>query len=158
VSDTAVELHAVELKGEAREVALAEAQAVRAMAQSDEVRERLAELAGLLDDGGVAGDSADLLESVLELGLQSGRIRAIYGPGGEQAAVSTLRRLPRGRERGDSARDVTSALASFAGKTLDSIQITAVGPGAFTLALSADGLEASVRLDQSGVRLASIGT
>jgi hypothetical protein len=128
------------------------------MAQSGEVRERLAELAGLVDEGGVSGDAADLLESVLELGLQSGRIRAIYGPGGEQAAVSTLRRLPRGRERGDSAREVTSALQTFAGKTLDSIQIAAVGPGAFTVTIEADGLEASVRLDQSGVRLASIRT
>ena len=148
----------VVLKGEALDVALAESQAVRAMAQSDEMRERLAELAALLDDGGVDGDAAELLESVLELGLQSGRIRAVYGPGGEQAAVVTLRRLPRGRERGESARDVTAALQAFAGKTLDSVRVVAVGPGAFTLTIEAGGVEMLVRLDGSGARLQSVRT
>jgi hypothetical protein len=149
---------AVVLNGEALDVALAESQAVRAMAQSDEMRERLAELAALLDDGGVDGDAAELLESVLELGLQSGRIRAVYGPGGEQAAVATLRRLPRGRERGESAREVTSALQALAGRTLDGVRVAAVGPGAFTLTIEADGIEMLVRLDRSGARLQSVGT
>ena len=75
------------------------------------MRERLAELVAAVDDGEVGEGSTELLESVLELGLQTGRIRAYYGPGGEQAALSTLRRLPRGRERADSARDVSKALA-----------------------------------------------
>lgn len=149
---------AVVLNGEALEVAQAESRAVRAMAQSDEMRERLAELAVLLDDGVVDGDAAELLESVLELGLQSGRIRAVYGPGGEQAAATTLRRLPRGRERGESAREVTSALQALAGKTLDGVRVTAVGPGAFMLTIEAGGVEASVRLDRSGARLQSVGT
>jgi hypothetical protein len=95
---------------------------------------------------------------VLELGLQTGRIRALYGPGGEQAAIATVRKLPRGRERGESARDVSAALQALAGKTLDSVALTAVGPGAFTLALGAGGVELSVRLDKSGARLTSVGT
>jgi len=148
----------VVLNGEALEVASAESRAVRAMAQSDEMRERLAELAALLDDGGVDGDAAELLESVLELGLQSGRIRAVYGPGGEQAAVATLRRLPRGRERGESARQVTAALQALAGRTLDRVAVAAVGPGAFTLTIQSGGVETLVRLDRSGARLQSVGT
>ena len=39
---------------------------------------------------GRSDDAEALLESVLELGLQTGRIRALYGPGGEQAALATL--------------------------------------------------------------------
>jgi hypothetical protein len=90
--------------------------------------------------------------------MQSGRIRAVYGPGGEQAAVSTLRRLPRGRERGESARAVSTALQALAGKTLDGVTLAAVGPGAFTLTIDAGGVEASIRLDRSGARLTSVGT
>ena len=74
----------VELKGEAREVVLAEAQSVLAMARDDEVRGRLGQLVAAAEEGTVDGDAAELLESVLELGLQAGRIRAYYGPGGEQ--------------------------------------------------------------------------
>jgi hypothetical protein len=147
-----------ELKGEAREVALAEAQSVLAMARDDEMRARLGELVAAAEEGAVDADAAELLESVLELGLQAGRIRAYYGPGGEQAALSTLRRLPRGRERAESARDVSKALQTLVGKSLEGVSIAAVAPGVFTLSLSADGFETSVRLDASGVRLASVAT
>ena len=91
---------AVTLGGEAREVALAEVQTVHSLARDETMRERLTGLVAAVDGGEVAdGDDAELLESVLELGLQTGRIRAYYGPGGEQAALTTLRRLPRGQTR-----------------------------------------------------------
>jgi hypothetical protein len=156
VTNTAVK--AMVLKGEAREVALAEAQTVLSMAQNDEMRARLAELVSDVDDGEVGEGSTELLESVLELGLQTGRVRAYYGPGGEQAAVSTLRRLPKGRERSESAREVTAALQALKGQQIDSVKIAAVSPGAFTITIEAGGVEASVRLDQNGARLTSLAT
>ena len=149
---------ALTLKGEAREVALAEAQTVLSLAQNDEMRVRLAELVSDVDDGEVGEASTELLESVLELGLQTGRVRAYYGPGGEQAAVSTLRRLPKGRDRSDSAREVTGALQALNGQTIDAVRIVAVAPGAFTLTIEAGGVEASVRLDPHGARLTSLAT
>jgi len=147
------------LKGEAREVALAEVQTVQSMARDETMRERLTGLVAAVDEGDVAdGDDAELLESVLELGLQTGRIRAYYGPGGEQAALATLRRLPRGRTRTDSARAVTEALQALKGSQLDGVRIAAVAPGAFTLTIEADGFEAAIRLDGTGARLTSLGT
>jgi hypothetical protein len=150
--------NAIALKGEAREVALAEAQTVRSMARDEQMRERLAELVAAVDDGQIEGDAAELLESVLELGLQTGRIRVYYGPGGEQAALSTLRKLPRGRLRTDTAREVSTALQALAGARLDAVKITAVAPGAFSLAIEVDGVQASVRLDATGARLTSLAT
>ncbi len=148
----------VALKGEAREVALAEAQTVLSLARDETIRARLAELVAAVDEGGVDDDAADLLENVLELGLQTGRIRAYYGPGGEQAAVATLRKLPRGRLRTDSTRDVSEALQSLAGRRLDAVKIAAVAPGAFTLSFQADGFDLSVRLDAHGARVTSVAT
>jgi hypothetical protein len=156
VSSTAVK--AIVLKGEAREVALAEAQTVLSMAQNDDMRARLAELVSDVDDGEVREGSAELLESVLELGLQTGRVRAYYGPGGEQAALSTLRRLPRGRDRSESAREVSTALQALNGQQIDAVKIAAVAPGAFTITIEAGGVEASVRLDTNGARLTSLAT
>ncbi|HEX3806550.1 MAG TPA: hypothetical protein VHV52_07200 [Gaiellaceae bacterium] len=146
---------ATELKGEGREVALAEVQAVLALARDEGRRAQLAELVAEIDAGSV-DEAEELLESVLELALQTGRIRAYYGPGGEQAALGTLRRLPRGRVRSDSAREVSEALRAFAGKQLDAVKIAAVAPGAFTLSIEADGLETSIRLDTSGARIQSV--
>ena len=148
---------AVKLRGEAAEVALGEAQAVLAMVADDERRGRLADLIAAVHDGEVADADAEALEELLELGLQSGRLRALYGPGGEQAALRVFRQLPRGRALGESAREVTEALASLVGKPLESVAIQASGPGAFLVSLSVEGRDLSLRLDRHGARLASVG-
>lgn len=149
---------AVAVQGEAREVVLAEAQAVHAMAVDAGMREQLADLVAAADGGEIGEGELALAESVLELGLQSGRIRAVYGPGGEQAALRTLRRLPRGRDRAESTDEVSAALKTLEGTKLESLSLAAVAPGAFTLTIDAGGVSASVRLDASGARLTSLGT
>jgi hypothetical protein len=146
------------LSGEAREVALAEAQTVHSMVRDDDMRLRVADLIAAIDGGEVDGDPAELLESVLELGLQTGRIRAYYGPGGEQAALGTLRRLPNGRLRSESAKAVTEALRGLSGERLDAVKITAVAPAAFSISIEAGGIEALIRLDATGARVVSLGT
>jgi hypothetical protein len=148
---------AVRLSGQAQEVALAEAQAVRALASGDEYRGRLAGLIAAIGEGEVEGDDSAMLEELLELGLQSGRIRAHYGPGGEQAALGLYRRLPRGAELTESAREVTAALRALEGRELGSVELTAVGPGAFALSVAAGELEISLRLDRQGARVSSVG-
>jgi hypothetical protein len=145
---------AVALRGEAAEVALAEAKAVLAHVADEERRGRLADLMAAVRDGEVDGADADALEEVLELGLQTGRVRALYGPGGEAAALKVYRQLPRGREVSQTAREVSDALA---GRTYSSISVSASGPGAWTLSLVSDGgLQVSVRLDASGARIGGV--
>jgi hypothetical protein len=104
-----------------------------------------------LDDE-AAGDA----EEVLSLALSSGRVRALYGPEGETAIVSLLRRLPRGHAAVESAREVTAALASLEGRTLDAVSVHALSPGEFAFSISADGLELSARLGRGGVRLNTV--
>jgi hypothetical protein len=148
---------AIRLTGEAQDVVLAEAQAVLAMARDDDYRGRLAALAASVGEGGVEEEEADTLSELLELGLQSGRLRALYGPGGEQAALRTYRRLPRGAALAESAREVSEALGTLEGKPIESITLQAVGPGSFSLSLTAGGVELTLRLDRQGARLASVG-
>jgi hypothetical protein len=148
---------AVKLGGEAQEVALAEAQAVLAMARDDDYRGRLASLQAAATDGEVAGEDAETLQELLEVGLQTGRLRALYGPGGERAALATYRRLPNGAAVAESAREVSEALRSLAGEELRSVSLEALGPGAFSLTLAAGSAEITVRLDRQGARLHSVG-
>ena len=63
----------------------------------------------------------------------------MYGPGGEQAALRTLRKLPRGRDRREPHAVEGAA-------------------GAFSLTLESDGVSLSVRLDAGGARLQSVAT
>ena len=147
----------IALRGDAAEVALGEAQAVLALVQEGERRGRLADLVAAVQDGELDDDDAQALEELIELGLQSGRIRGLYGPEGEQAALKTYRRLPGGRALAASAAEVTDALSSLEGKTLEHVKVQSTGPGSFLVSLGVEGLELSVRLDRAGARIHSVG-
>ena len=145
------------LRGEEREVALAEVDAVRAAVQHGEYRERLDGLhESIEDEREVAPDDLLELERLVTLALQSGRIRALYGPGGEQAILRLYRRLPGGKELSQSAAAVGEALSGLQGRTLEGVSLTAVGPGAFALTVAAGGVQLKVHLDRQGARLASV--
>jgi hypothetical protein len=147
----------LQLAAEAQEVALAETQAVLSRARDGAYREQLASLQVAVIEGEVDGEDAETLQQLLEVGLQSGRLRALYGPGGEQAALSTYRRLPNGAAVAASAREVSEALRALTGEELRSISLQAAGPGAFTLSLAAGSAEITVRLDRQGARLHAVG-
>jgi hypothetical protein len=150
-------MSSVAVKSEEREVALGEVQAVLAAARDDGYRARLAALATAVERGELGDEEASELERVLELGLQAGRIRAVYGPGGEQVELRLFRRLPAGAGLAETARAVSAALTTLNGRSLESFRIEVVGPGMYRIALTAGGAEVAVRLDRSGVQLASIG-
>jgi hypothetical protein len=148
---------AVRVGGEAAEVARAEAQAVLSMVQDEGRRDRLADLLAAIGEGEVAGDEADALAELLALGLGSGRVRALYGPEGEQAALALYRRLPPGRELVESASALNAALETLSGKTIERLSVTAVGPGEYGVTISTEELEVVLRLGRAGARLATIG-
>jgi hypothetical protein len=147
----------IALRGEAAEVALGEAQAVLAFVQDEERRGRLADLVAAVQEGALDEDEAQALEELIELGLTTGRIRSVYGPEGEQAALKTYRRLPGGRELADGAREVSSALEALEGRTVERVSVQSSGPGAFLVSVAVDGLELSVKLDRAGARIHSVG-
>ncbi len=149
--------NAVRVSGEAAEVARAEAQAVLSMVQDETRRGRLADVVAAVDGGEVEGDDADALAELLELGLATGRVRAVYGPEGEQAALALFRRLPLGKELTASARDLNEALGALEGRTIDRISVNAVGPGEYGVTISTEDYEVVLRLGRAGARLATIG-
>ena len=147
----------VRVRGDAAEVARAEAQAVLSMLSDERRRARLADVVAAVDEGIVEGNDAAALGELLELGLQTGRLRAVYGPEGEQAALGLFRRLPQGRELSQSTKDLTEALDALTGRTLDRVSVHSVGPGEYGVSISAEGFELVLRLGRSGARISTIG-
>ena len=145
------------VRGAELEVALGEVDAVLAAVPDGEYRERLGQLREELETSGVGEAGVAELDRLIEIALQSGRLRAVYGPGGEAAATRLYRRLPSGRELTASAREVADALRSLSGQQLDDVSLAVNGPGAFSLGLTVGGREVTVRLDRQGVRLHSVG-
>jgi hypothetical protein len=148
---------AVRISGEAAEVARAEAQAVLSMVQDETRRLRLADVVAAVDGGEVEGPDADALAELLELGLSTGRVRAIYGPEGEQAALALFRRLPLGKDLTQSTRDLNDALQALEGRTIEKLSVNAVGPGEYGVTISTEDYEIVLRLGRAGARLATIG-
>jgi len=149
---------ATKVSGEAQEVARAEAQAVLSLVQDEGRRSRLAGVVAAVDEGLVEGPDADALAELLELGLQTGRVRALYGPGGEQAALSLFRRLPLGKEIAETTRELNEALSALEGRTIEKVTVSAVGPGEYGVTVSTEDFEIALRLGKAGARVASIGT
>src|SRR5438874_12956682 len=95
------------VKTDDAEVGRAEALAVLAAAGDPDYRQQLADLVAELDAGELGPETQETLGGVLELALQSGRVRALYGPGGEADALKLYRRLPRGAELARTADEVS---------------------------------------------------
>ena len=146
------------VSGEAQEVARAEAQAVLAMVQDEGRRLKLADVVAAIDGGEVEGADADALAELLELGLSTGRVRAVYGPEGEQAALGLFRRLPLGKELAETTRELNEALAALEGRTIERIAVNVVGPGEYGVTVSTEDFEIVLRLGKAGARVATIGT
>jgi hypothetical protein len=127
------------------------------MVQDETRRGRVADVVAAVEGGEVEGDDADALAELLELGLATGRVRAVYGPEGEQAALALFRRLPLGKELTASARDLNEALGALEGRTIDRISVNVVGPGEYGVTISTEDYEVVLRLGRAGARLATIG-
>src|SRR3954449_2367976 len=75
-----------------------------------EARARYDDLNRAVQEGEVEDDLVGHLSNVLEIGLQSGRLRRFYGADGEQALARLFHRTPTGARLSDAAKAVTEAL------------------------------------------------
>jgi hypothetical protein len=156
VSEPVRAIEPVRVLADEAEVVLAELASIEAAASLPARKAAFAALREALEAGSLGEEQVRTLEPVLELALQTGRIRAIHGPGGEQAALRLYRRLPSGAELRRSAQEVTEALTALQGRELESLSLDAVGPAAFSLSVNAGGMALTIRLDRQGARLASV--
>lgn len=117
---------------------------------------RYEELRAAVEEGEVEEDLVGHLSNVLEIGLQSGRLRRFYGADGEQALAKLFHRTPAGAALADEARAVTQALSALHGQSLADIRVSALGPGSYGLMIDTDRCQINLRLDRSGVRVENV--
>ncbi|MFN8223410.1 MAG: hypothetical protein U0R50_09240 [Gaiellales bacterium] len=147
---------AILLTADEAELILAELEPVEAAVTDPGRSAAFAALRAAVELGDLDGAAIETLDPLLELALQTGRVRAIHGPGGEQTALQLYRRLPSGVSLRQTAAEVTEALGVLEGRELERISLSAHGPAAFSLSLNAGGVELTLRLDRQGARVASV--
>jgi hypothetical protein len=113
-------------------------------------------LRGAVEEGEVGEDLAGHLGNVLEVGLQSGRMRRFYGADGEQALARLFHRTPAGARLAQAARAVTQALTALQGQVIEEVRISALGPGSYGLTIDTDRCQISLRLDRGGVEVENV--
>lgn len=155
-TETTREARDLELGVEERELIAPEIRLVAQFQPDPEARQRYEALADLVETGTVPADRLDQLGLILEIGLESGRVRRVYGPEGETALGRIYQRTPRGARAGAMASAVTKALVALQGQQIDELRVSALGPGAYSILVDTRACQLTIRLDRGGVRVDSV--
>ena len=126
-------------------------------ATSDEAaRESYAALKAAVESMEVAGEHQARLGAIVEVALQSGRIRRLFGPGAELSLNALFQKTPRGREIAESLRELNSALANLKGDAVEEMNAALRGPGSWALTVKTSGCQLVIRFERDGVRVESL--
>ncbi len=134
------------------EIVSAEARALAAAFQDRERRAGLQQLAAEADEQLIPPALIPELERLLDMGLQTGRFRGRYGPGGETAMVRLFSRTPRGAQIAQRVSAANAALAALSGQTLQQLSFTVSGWGSYSLHLKTDLYSVRIAIDANGVQ------
>lgn len=139
-----------------RQVLASEIDAVIAQLRNAEAREVYAELKAAVEAGEVDEGLLPPLERLLEMGLETGRIRQLHSAHGEMAAVRVFQRTPRGSALKATCDETNAALQSLQGQSLENLSFTLRGPGAYTLTLETDKARVLIQIDRHGIHVRSL--
>ena len=139
-----------------REVLLAEVGQAAEQVRDPQRRAEYGELLSAVDSGEVPDALLEPLQVLLEVALESGRVRRVHTAHGETAALRVYARTPKGRAVRDSTARVNEALRGLTGRPIEEVALTPAGPGAYSLTLATDQGRVLVRIDRLGVRMHSL--
>ena len=139
-----------------RDVVVSEALALAEELPPGEAREELRELAWAAEQGEVPGDLADRLGQVAAVALETGRARAVHGPGGVRALTALWRDTPQGRRVAAEVEELNAALTGLGGQPVEAVRVASLRPGAFALTLAAGPYEVRIEFDRAGASLRSV--
>jgi hypothetical protein len=105
----------------------------------------------------VGEELAEALEDILEILVESGRARKLYGAAGENSLISLFQKTARGSALAQMSTEVNQALKGMQGQTLKGIHFRSSGPGSWALTLETDQCELTLRIDRKGLKVGSIG-
>ncbi|MEW6298463.1 MAG: hypothetical protein AB1671_12075 [Thermodesulfobacteriota bacterium] len=120
-------------------------------------RARYTALLQEVESGGVTAEGSETLGGLLEIVLESGRARKLYGPAGENSLLSLFHKTPLGGALQQHANAVNRALKGLEGQVLTGVTFRPSGPGAWVLTLQTDRCELAVRIDRKGIQVDTLG-
>ncbi|HEY2289605.1 MAG TPA: hypothetical protein VGM86_02780 [Thermoanaerobaculia bacterium] len=150
-TETALAIDAVQ-----REVLLEELATLVVSLRDPETRSPWEELAAAVDAGGVEESQLGRLEQILEMTLQTGRVRRVHGAESEQALLRLFHQTPRGAASRRATEAVNRTLATLAGQTLETMLFTTQGPGVYRLGVETGNCKLTLEIDRHGITVESL--
>src|SRR5436305_990410 len=144
------------LRDDEREVVAAEVAAALERLPEGPARVGYEQLLAEVGAGELSEESLPFLERLVEVGLESGRIRGAHGAHAEMAANRLYQRTARGAALRESLAAANQALAALAGAEIEQISFELRGPGAYTLSVATSQCRATLIVDRNGVRVHSL--
>lgn len=148
-------LAVADLDRAARDVLVEELRSFAESQPAPAIAARYHAVAGAVVAGEIPGDLIPALETFLELALHRGRLRRDRGAEADDALAALFFRTPGGAASRKAAHDVSRALASLAGQSIDRIGVTAT-IGGHTVEIGTDRARLLVELDRGGARVRSV--
>ena len=148
---------AIALKSEEQELLREEVSALLQAFPDETVKARYTSLSRGVERGEVPDEALEATGELLELGLQSGRIRRQHRANGEQALLRLFNQTPAGKALAEQTADVNRALVQVTGQEIESVRLLTRVPGVYLLQIVTDGCELTLRLDADGPAVESLG-
>src|SRR5437764_10114513 len=142
----------MKLREDERELVAAETAAALERLPEGPARAGYEQLLAEVDAGELSEESLPFLERLVEVGLESGRIRGAHGAHAEMAANRLFQRTARGAALRDSLAAANQALAELAGDAIEQIAFELRSPGAYTVSVATNRCRATLIMDRNGVR------
>jgi hypothetical protein len=139
-----------------REILLEELATLVVSLRDPETRSPWEALAAAVDGGSVEEELLGRLEQILEMTLQTGRVRKVHGAESEQALLRLFRQTPRGSASHRATEAVNRTLATLAGQTIETMLFTSQGPGVYRLGVETDRVKLTLEIDRHGITVESL--
>jgi hypothetical protein len=139
-----------------RDLLIAQIQAFLDATSDADARESYGALKSAVESMAVPAEHQARLGTIVEVALQSGRIRRLFGPGAELSLNALFQKTPRGREIARALRELNTALSNLKGDTVEEVSAVTRGPGSWALTLKTSGCQLVVRFERDGVRVESL--
>jgi hypothetical protein len=150
---------AVALKPDVQELLLEELKAFAASIPDQERPAGFGALQGAVEQGELPDSLLGPVGNLLEVGLQTGRIRQFHRAPGEQALLRLFAQTPNGQAHARAVAEVNSALERLAGQEVESLRVVMRVPGTYLLQIGTDACEITLRFtpDGAGVESVAVG-
>jgi hypothetical protein len=146
----------VQLKPDVQELLLEELRAFAASIPDQERPAGFGALQGAVEQGELPDSLLGPVGNLLEVGLQTGRIRQFHRAPGEQALLRLFAQTPNGQAHARAVAEVNSALERLAGQEVESVRVVMRVPGTYLLQIGTDACEITLRFSPDGAGVESV--